>query len=101
MICHGENFLSTQPATVGTWNLRLDRMQGRNLFDKTAASYAEGLLSFRASARRFSREDPETLVPNLAKNLGPDKPPRAGRVDKQMSFDEEKGGQGMDIQYYL
>jgi hypothetical protein len=25
MICHGENFLSTQPATVGTWNLRLDR----------------------------------------------------------------------------
>src|SRR5258705_3710230 len=45
MICHGENFLSTQPATVGTWNLRLDRMQGRNLFDQTAASYAEGLLS--------------------------------------------------------
>ena len=36
MICHGENFLSTQPATVGTWNLRLDRMMGKNLFDKTA-----------------------------------------------------------------
>ena len=34
MICHGENFLSTQPATVGTWNLRLDRMMGKNLFDK-------------------------------------------------------------------
>src|SRR6266566_7575663 len=71
MICHGENFLSTQPATVGTWNLRLDRMQGRNLFDKTAASYAEGLLSFRASALRFSREDRATLVQYLAKNLGP------------------------------
>ena len=33
MICHGENFLSTQPATIGTWNLRLDRMMGKNLFD--------------------------------------------------------------------
>ena len=88
MICHGENFLSTQPATIGTWNLRLDRMQGRNLFDKTAASYAEGLLSFRASALRFSREDRETLVQYLAKNLGPDKQPRAVRVDKEMPLDE-------------
>ena len=59
MICHGENFLSTQPATVGTWNLRLDRMMGKNLFDKPAASYAEGLLTYRASALRFSREDRE------------------------------------------
>src|SRR5262245_13459154 len=24
MICHGENFLATQPATLGTWNLRLE-----------------------------------------------------------------------------
>ena len=37
MICHGENFLSTQPATIGTWNLRLDRMMGKNLFDKPPA----------------------------------------------------------------
>jgi streptogramin lyase len=101
MICHGENFLSTQPATIGTWNLRLDRMQGRNLFDKTAASYAEGLLSFRASALRFSREDRETLVQYLAKNLGPDKPPRAVRVDKEMPLDEAKLGKAMYIEYYL
>jgi mono/diheme cytochrome c family protein len=101
MICHGENFLSTQPATVGTWNLRLDRMQGRNLFDKTAASYAEGLLSFRASALRFSREDRETLVQYLAKNLGPDKPPRAVRVDKEMPLDEAKLGKAEYIEYSL
>jgi streptogramin lyase len=101
MICHGENFLSTQPATLGTWNLRLDRMQGRNLFDKTAASYAEGLLSFRASALRFSREDRETLVQYLAKNLGPDKPPRAVRVDKEMPLDEAKLGKAEYIEYYL
>src|SRR6267142_4273553 len=101
MICHGENFLATQPATVGTWNLRLDRMQGRNLFDKTAASYAEGLLSFRASALRFSREDRETLVQYLAKNLGPDKPRRAVRVDKEMPLDEAKLGKAEYIEYYL
>jgi len=101
MICHGENFLSTQPATIGTWNLRLDRMQGRNLFDKTAASYAEGLLSFRASALRFSREDRETLVQYLAKNLGPDKPPRAVRVDQEMPVDEAKLGKAEYIEYYL
>jgi streptogramin lyase len=101
MICHGENFLSTQPATVGTWNLRLDRMQGRNLFDKAAASYAEGLLSFRGSALRFSREDRETLVQYLAKNLGPDKPPRAVRVDKEMPLDEAKLGKAEYIEYYL
>jgi streptogramin lyase len=101
MICHGENFLSTQPATIGTWNLRLDRMQGRNLFDKTAASYAEGLLSFRASALRFSREDRDTLVQYLAKNLGPDKPPRAVRVDQEMPLDEAKLGKAEYIEYYL
>jgi streptogramin lyase len=101
MICHGENFLSTQPATIGTWNLRVDRMQGRNLFDKTAASYAEGLLSFRASALRFSRGDRETLVQYLAKNLGPDKPPRAVRVDKELPLDEAKLGKAEYIEYYL
>src|SRR5215510_1829542 len=62
MICHGENFLSTQPGTLGTWNTRLDRMMGKNLFDKAPSSYAEGLLTHRASALRFSREDRETLV---------------------------------------
>ena len=82
MICHGENFLSTQPATVGTWNLRLDRMMGKNLFDKPPASYAEGLLTYRASELRFSREDRETLVQYLAKNFGPAAPQRAVR-DRQ------------------
>ena len=76
-------------------------MQGRNLFDKTAASYAEGLLSFRASALRFSREDRETLVQYLAKNLGPDKPPRAVRVDQEMPLDEAKLAKAEYIEYYL
>src|SRR5262245_31294487 len=101
MICHGENFLSTQPATIGTWNLRLDRMQGRNLFDKTAASYAEGLLSFRASALRFSREDRETLLQYLVANFGPSAQPKAVKIDKELPLDEAKLGKAQFIEYYL
>jgi sugar lactone lactonase YvrE len=101
MICHGENFLSTQPATVGTWNLRLDRMMGKNLFDKPPASYAEGLLTYRASELQFSREDRETLVQYLAKNFGPAAQPRAVRIDKELPLDEAKLGKSMFIEYYL
>src|ERR1051325_8730139 len=100
MICHGENFLSTQPATVGTWNLRLDRMMGKNLFDKAPASYAEGLLTYRASALRFSREDRETLVQYLAKNFGPAAQPRAVRIDKELPLEEAKLGKGMFVDDY-
>ena len=50
---------------------------------------------------RFSREDRETLVQYLAKNLGPDKPPRAVRVVKEMPLDESKLGKSMYIEYYL
>jgi cytochrome c5 len=92
MICHGENFLSTQPATVGTWNLRLDRMMGKNLFDKAPASYAEGLLTYRASELRFSREDRETLLQYLVKNFGPSAQPRAVKIDKELPLEEAKLG---------
>ena len=101
MICHGENFLSTQPATVGTWNLRLDRMMGKNLFDKAPASYAEGLLTYRASALRFSREDRETLLQYLVKNFGPAALPRAVRVDKELPLQEANLGKAMFVEYYL
>src|SRR5437762_1999619 len=101
MICHGENFLSTQPATIGTWNLRLDRMMGKNLFDKPPASYAEGLLTYRASELQFSREDRDTLVQYLAKNFGPAAPPRAVRIDKELPLDEAKLGKAQFIEYYL
>ena len=101
MICHGENFLSTQPATVGTWNLRLDRMMGKNLFDKAPASYAEGLLTYRASELRFSREDRETLLQYLVKNFGPSAQPRAVKIDKELPLEEAKLGKAEFIEYYL
>ncbi len=101
MICHGENFLSTQPATVGTWNLRLDRMMGKNLFDKAPASYAEGLLTYRASALRFSRADRETLLQYLVKNFGPSAQPRAVKIDKELPLEEAKLGRAEYVEYYL
>jgi streptogramin lyase/mono/diheme cytochrome c family protein len=101
IICHGENFLPTRPATRGTWSMRLDRMMGAHLSEKAAESYAEGLLSYRASALRFSRQDREDLLAYLVKNFGPDATPRAVRVDQEMPLDEAKLGKSMYIEYYL
>ena len=101
MICHGENFVSTRPAGRATWTQRLDRMMGAELANKTAASYAEGLLSYRASALRFSRQDREDLLAYFVKNFGPDAKPRAVRIDKEMPLDEAKLGKSMYIEYYL
>jgi hypothetical protein len=50
-------------------------MMGKNLFDKAPASYAEGLLTYRASALRFSRQDRETLC-STRRELRPAAQPR-------------------------
>lgn len=101
LICHGENFLPTRPAGRATWTQRLDRMMGAHLAEKPAESYAEGLLSYRASALRFSREDREELLSYLVKNFGPDATPRAVRVDQELPLDEAKLGKAIYIEYYL
>jgi len=101
MICHGENFISTRPAGRATWTARLDRMMGAELANKPAASYAEGLLSYRASALRFSRQDRDDLLAYLVKNFGPDATPRAVRIDQEMPLDEAKLGKSMYVEYYL
>src|SRR5437016_10544008 len=76
IICHGENFLPSQPGNAGVWNARVDRMMGKANFDRPANSYAEGLLSFRAQQFRFARQDREDLVAYLVKNFGAGTPPR-------------------------
>ncbi len=101
MICHGENFLSTRPGSVGAWTMRIDRMMGAQLADKPAASYAEGLLTYRAPALRFSRQDRDDLLAYLVKNFGPGATPRAVRIDQEMPLDEAKLGKSMYIEYYL
>src|SRR5438093_9892551 len=80
IICHGENFLPSQPGSAAVWNARVDRMMGKANFDRAANSYAEGLLSYRAQQFRFSRQDREDLVAYMVKNFGPGAPPRNVRT---------------------
>src|SRR5437899_5468266 len=101
LICHGENFLPSRPGTAAAWSARVDRMMGTALFDRPAASYAEGLLSYRASALRFSRQDREDLLAYLVKHFGPDAKPRVVRIDQEMPLDEARLGKAMYIEYYL
>ncbi len=101
MICHGENFISSRPADVKTWTARLDRMMGTALADRPAASYAEGLLSYRASDLRFSRQDRDDLLAYLAKHFGPGAEPRVVRIEQEIPVDEAKLGKAMYMEYYL
>ena len=52
-ITYSTAWLPSRPGDAATWNARIDRMMGKALVDRPAASYAEGLLSYRASALRF------------------------------------------------
>ena len=101
MVCHGENFLSSQPGTPQAWNSRIDRMMGKNLFDRPAQSYAEGLLSYRAQWLLFNRQDRQDLLDYLVKNFGPAAKPRNVRTDPEPQVDETKLGKAMYMEYYV
>jgi len=101
MICHGENFISTRPGTPASWAARIDRMMGAQLNTKSPSSYAEGLLTYRASALRFSRDDRQTLLDYLGKNFGLNAKPRAVRITQEIPLDEAKLSKAMYMEYYL
>ena len=101
MVCHGENFFPSTPASEAVWNARIDHMQGRDLWDRDPATYAEGLLSFKTSVFRFSRKDRDDLVAYLVKNFGPGAKRRAVRTDREMPVDEGKIAKAMYMEYYL
>jgi streptogramin lyase/mono/diheme cytochrome c family protein len=101
MICHGENWLSSRPGSAEVWEARLDRMMGTALSERPAASYAEGLLTHRNQALRFSLEDREALLAYMVANFGPDAEPRFVRIDDEIPLDEEKLGKAMYMEYYL
>ena len=79
IICHGENFLPSRPATEAVWNSRIEHMAGGLLRERDAATYAEGLLSSRTSVLPFSRQDRAELLAYMTKNFGPDAKPRGVR----------------------
>jgi streptogramin lyase len=101
MACHGENFFPSTPATEAVWNARIDHMQGKDLWERDATSYAQGLLSYKTSMFRFSRKDREDLVAYLVKNFGPGAKRRAVKTDQPMPVDEAKLAKSMYIEYYL
>ena len=101
MVCHGENFFPTTPASEAVWNARIDHMQGRDLMDHDAGTYAQGLLSLKSTMFRFSRKDRADLVAYLVKNFGPGVKRRAVRSEKEMPLDEAKLGKAMYMEYYL
>src|SRR6266446_3004961 len=102
MICHGENFLSSQPARAEVWNTRIDRMVGKELHNRPAQSYADGLLGYRSQwARNWSLRDREELVAYLVKNFGPGARPRNVRTVKETPLDEAKLGKAMYMEYYI
>jgi mono/diheme cytochrome c family protein len=73
IICHQENFLPSRPGSEAVWKARFDRMLGTFLPTRAAASYAEGLLSYRAQALRFSRQDRDDLLAYMLENFGPNR----------------------------
>jgi streptogramin lyase len=101
IICHGENFLPSRPATEAVWNSRIEHMAGGLLRERDAATYAEGLLSSRTSVLPFSRQDRAELLAYMTKNFGPDAKPRGVRSDRDAPVDEAALGKTMYIEYYL
>ena len=102
MICHGENFLSSRPASADVWNRRIDRMVGKELHNRPAQSYADGLLGYRSQwVRNWSLKDREELVAYLVKNFGPGAKPRNVRTVKETPLDEAKLGKAMYMEYYI
>ena len=101
MVCHGEDFASSRPASREVWTDRIDYMQGRALWDRPPTRYAEGLLSFRNTAARFSVEDRDVLLDYLVEHFGPEADPRVPRIVQEMPLEEEKLGRAMYIEYYF
>ena len=101
MVCHGENFFPSRPATDRQWMSRIDHMVGSTLGEQDPTRYGQGLLSFRASTFRFGRQDRDDLLAYVVKNFGPDSKPRRVRIEKQTPIDEGALSKAMYIEYYL
>jgi streptogramin lyase len=101
MRCHGENFFPSQPSSEAQWTARVDYMQGKDLHDRDATTYAQGLLSFRTTFMMFSRQDKADLISYLVKNFGPSAPRRGVKFEGEVPLDEAALGKAMYIEYYL
>ena len=101
IVCHGENFLPSRPASEAVWNTRIDHMVGRTLHERDGATYAEGLLGPRVSVFPFSRQDRADLRAYMVANFGPGSPRRAVKAERQPTVDETVLGKAMYIEYHI
>ena len=99
MVCHGENFISSQPAREEVWNARVDKMMGKENWNRAAQSYAEGILSYRAQWLKFNVDDRKTLLAYLVKNFGPGAKARNVKTVKETPLDEAKLAKAMYESY--
>src|SRR5256885_16747147 len=76
-------------------------MVGKELHNRPAQSYADGLLGYRSQwARNWSLKDREELVAYLVKNFGPGAKPRNVRTVQETPLDEARLGKAMYMEYY-
>ena len=101
MVCHGENFFPSRPGSEGQWKSRIDHMVGSTLSDIDPTRYGQGLLSFRSSMFRFSRQDRDDLLAYAVKHFGSESTPRHVQIEQQMPIDEAALSKAMYIEYYL
>jgi streptogramin lyase len=102
MRCHGENHEPMNPGSADYWYNRVDvNMMGRDLWDRASTAYQEGVLNFRNTALRFSREDHKDLLDYFVKNFGPTATRRAVKTTKLTPYDEAALSKAEFIEYSL
>lgn len=101
LVCHGENFLPSRPASRASWESRVGHMMGAMLGTQPASSYAQGLLTYRSGEFGFSREDRDALLEYMVEQFGPRAKPRRVRVTQEIPIDEAQLAKAMYIEYYL
>jgi streptogramin lyase/cytochrome c5 len=101
LVCHGENFLPSRPASRASWESRIGHMMGAALGTQPASSYAQGLLTYRSGELGFSREDRDALLEYMVENFGPRAKPRRVRIAQELPVEESHLGKAMYIEYYL
>ena len=98
--CHGENLLPEAPGSADYWHERIDvNMMGKDLWDRPSSAYQEGVLNFRATALRISRQDHDDLMAYVIKNFGPNAVPRAVKTVKETPLDEAALAKAEFIEY--
>jgi len=102
MRCHGADHESLNPGSRDYWYNRIDvLMMGRDLWERPSTGYQEGMLNYRNTPMRFSREDHKDLTEYLVKYHGPTAERRAVRTTKEAPVDEAVLAKAQYIEFAL